>query len=150
MKRWRQVHPDLQLSTQQYGAVPVVSREAMMEALADAAAVLDMTGGGLYVMTKRHPTDTPNEMVTTGLLIQWQDRTDAKAAPESADPLPGLPEFDEIRVEAGTTAPQEETLPLEDAGLQEAAAAHADDVDDGLDPSTLEEEDVSSIPESVR
>ncbi len=140
-RRWRKVEADMEIHTQEYGLVPVVSREAALTAVADALAVIDFIGGSFSVACHRHPTDVPNERVTTGLMIEWKDRTDARDQPEPADLLPMA------------EAPQEETLPLEDAGLQEAAAATAatdDDNPDGLDPSTLEEEDVSEIPESVR
>jgi hypothetical protein len=69
--RRRQVYPD---------ASGVVTREALLEAMIDAATFLDFAGGVLSVVTQRQPTGLPGEMVTVGAIVEW--RHDARVEPK--------------------------------------------------------------------
>jgi hypothetical protein len=135
--RRRRVEPDLQLETQTHGPVPVVSREAVMEAVADAVAVQDMAGGIFSVLAMRHPTDMPNEMVTTSVVIEWRDRTDAKPQPEQAAPKP-----------EPVAAPIADPSSLVIEGIEDEPGPN--DNPDGFDYDALEDEDVAEQPEQVR
>jgi hypothetical protein len=73
VRRW-QVPPD---------ESGTMSREALIGAMIDAAALLDIAGGGLTVLVGRERTNLPGEMVMTGAVLEWRDRTDAKAQPEA-------------------------------------------------------------------
>jgi hypothetical protein len=130
-----------------------VSREALYQAFADAATLLDLAGGCLEVVVGRAPTNVPGEMVMTGALLCWKDRTDARPQAEVAQAIvPDHPErvakmdrvtetlmngeqeagaYDEIRVEAGSMVP-------EDGDLIDPA--------DGFDYTKLEAEDIENEP----
>lgn len=62
--------------------VAAVSQDALVKALYDAAIVLDREGGFISVSTGRAHTDLEGEMVTTGAVVEWKDRTDARPQPE--------------------------------------------------------------------
>lgn len=118
-RRW-QVHPD---------ETGIVSREALISAFIDAATMLDIAGGTLSVVTGRMPTGLPGEMVTTGAVFEWRDRTDAKPQPERS-----------VTIDP----------PVEQAGLFEST-----EPDDEPPPGVVvddfeEQEDVSAIPEHAR
>jgi hypothetical protein len=79
------------------GAVGAVSQNALAKAVLDGVVMLDRAGGVLSVTVARAPTGVPGERVTTGALIEWKDRTDARPQPESdgpplraQDPLPAV------------------------------------------------------------
>lgn len=62
----------------------VVSQDALIKAVYDAAIMLDRAGGVASVVVGRAPTGLDGEMVTTGAVVEWKDRTDARAQPEKA------------------------------------------------------------------
>lgn len=128
MQRTWQIHPD------QPGQM---SREALIGALIDGAALLDIAGGVLSVMVGRAPTDLPGEMVMTTAILEWRDRTDAKAQPERPSTVPT------------TTAETDEFLPASESIAAEAEADANDANPDGFDYSRLAEEDVEE-PELAR
>lgn len=135
MVRRRQVLPDTAVYTQTYGEIPVVSDEAWITAVVEAAQVQAFSGGVVTTLVHRHPTDLEGEMVTTHGVIEWKDRTDAKAQPEAhsvmAEPAP---EPEPVVEEPSDEEPQE---PLAESP-------------DGFDHSRLDEEDVAAIPEPLR
>lgn len=63
-RRWK-VRPD------EYG---VVSQDAFLKALIDGGIVMHRLGGVLMVVQGRAPTDLEGEMVTTEVIVTWQDR----------------------------------------------------------------------------
>jgi fused signal recognition particle receptor len=137
--RRRQVHPDQMLATQTYGEIPYVSYEALAEAMLQLASTLDLAGGYAAVVLDRHPTDVPSEMVTVGAVIEWKDRTtDARPAPERSVVSTPLPD----------PQPEPEPQPEPPTALQPVPELRPEP--DGLDPSTLDEEDMSSIEPTVR
>lgn len=145
VRRW-QVHPDIQVNTHEFGPVFAVSREALIEAVMDGVSLLDRSGGVLTVLVGRHPTDLPAEMLTTGAVCEWKDRSDARPQQEQ-----------QISVVAAPPQPQPEPSYEAKAGTDPVLEATeavvevtGDGISDGLDPTTLEEEDVSSVPETLR
>ena len=140
--RRRVLRPDTVLNTDSYGPIPVVSDDAFLGAVLQAAQVQILAGGYLSSAVQRHPTDAEHEMVTVGAVIEWRDRTDARPQPERAAPLP-----------AQTAAP--EPAPEPEPSMRDeddaAVAAELDDrINDGLDPASLEDEDLESIPAQLR
>lgn len=130
IRRWT-VQPDMEIPTA-FGPLPVVSRGQLVESMLDAASLLDRAGGGVSVVVGRERTGVEHEMVTTGAVFEWRDRTDAKPAPEPRQqvlPEPTLPEPPDP----------------EDDPTTFRAGEPVDDINDGLDPSMLEEEDESSL-----
>jgi hypothetical protein len=121
-----------------------VSREALIGALVDGATMLDLAGGVLEVVVGRAPTDVPGEMVMTGALLQWKDRTDAKPQPEATVAV--TPQPKPAPEPQPLTADEYDALGRQAAEERDeiAAAERPDDVDpaDGFDYSKLEEEDV--------
>jgi len=89
------------------------------------------------VVLMRHPTTLQGEMVTVGAVVEWKDRTDARAQPEVASP----PSVSEPAWQPEPTEPE----PVAYAEPQQSTAVAAP-VGDGLDGERLPEEDVSSIP----
>jgi hypothetical protein len=80
--RSRYVGPD-EVRRTPLGDIPVVSRQAQIDAACEAVIVADMSGGGFSVFYERAETGIDNERVTTALIVTWQDRGQAKAQPES-------------------------------------------------------------------
>jgi hypothetical protein len=80
--RSKVLQPDQQILTHN-GPVNVVSREAIREAFLDFEAVGDVAGGVISIVYVREPTGAPGEMVTTGVMLQWKDRTDARPQAEA-------------------------------------------------------------------
>lgn len=121
-----------------------VDRNAVVAAIMDGESILWRAGGVLTILPYRQPTDIPSEMVTTAVLIEWKDRTDAKPQPEVAQAPAAAPA-------PGRQLPADATL----NDVTEAAIANiaepigSDGVPDGLDPATLEEEDLSSVTGAV-
>jgi hypothetical protein len=101
----------------------VLSREQLIEALIDGAAILDIAGGVLSCVVGRAPTNLPGEMVMTGAVLEWKDRTDAKPQPEPAATV----------TEAPAAIPGQLTVEDELEATGEP---------DGFDYSKLEAEDV--------
>lgn len=156
MKRTWAVRPDTAMERQDGMVVPYVSREAMVEGYMDALSMHDRGGGIITVVAGRAATDLPGEMLTTHLVFEWRDRNEATVSPER--PSAVLPEpvngADPVLNGDGSTGwAHEDPTPAElEARLEgeaEARAASGGELD-GLDPSTLEEEDLSSVPESAR
>lgn len=133
MVRRRRLFPDATIETATYGPVDFVSDEAYLQAVLAAAQTQALAGGVLTVVVHRHPTDLPQEMVTTSAVIEWKDRTDAKSHPEpTTDPTPAV-------------------VPEEPVEVREPVAVGAvDDIGDGLDEATLPDEDLASVPETLR
>ena len=121
-RRW-QVQPD---------PTGILSREALIEALIDGAAILDIAGGTLSVVVGRTPTNLPGEMVMTGAILEWRDRTDAKPQPEVPAPIPGQTTLDEQLEAAPEPAPEPEP----------EVTLNGDAEPDGFDYSKLEAEDI--------
>lgn len=118
----------------------VVDRNEFVQALMDGEAMLHRAGGVLTVIVGRAPTELDGEMVTTGAIFEWKDRTDARAQPEpAADVLASTP------TPPAPAADPEAAAPADAPGVAEAAAA-----DDGLDEASLPEEDTSSIEPALR
>ena len=136
------------------GVILAVSIEAQINAVVDACVMSNRAGGGFSVWYDRYPTGLPGEMVTTGAIIEWRDRTDAKAAPERSNGTAQVVENSEPQTlsETGGVATGEIqfTVPPEDDPTQYKGGEYApDSIDDGLDPSTLAEEDDSAVEERV-
>jgi hypothetical protein len=81
LRKWG-VRPDHYVDTAE-GQLAAVSQDALVKALYDAAIILDRAGGVASVVVGRAPTGLPGEFVTTGAVVEWKDRTDAKAQPET-------------------------------------------------------------------
>lgn len=135
-RRWA-VHPDMQIETSE-GTIPFVSREALIDAVLDGVAHLDRSGGVLTVMVGRHRTDLEGEAVTTSAVVGWNAGPRAPARPEANVKLAGVESSPEP-VEPETVEPEAE--------VEEALVGA---IPDGLDESTLDDEDLSSIPENMR
>jgi hypothetical protein len=110
-------------------SIAVVSMEAQAQAVLDGLTAQNRLGGYLAIQSERAPTEVPGEMVTTFLLVTWQDRTDAKPQPEVQAPIPGQTTVDEQL--AAVEAPDPAAEP------------------DGFDYSKLEAEDVEE-PQTSR
>lgn len=65
--------------------VGVLSRQGQFDAIMDAINACDRLGGTIGVIYGRRPTGFPGEMVTTGIIVNWQDRTDAR--PQHEEPV---------------------------------------------------------------
>jgi len=177
IRRWH-VEPDIEVDTAD-GPVLAVSMDAIIQAAADACVMCNRAGGGFSMQFGRYPTGLPGEMVTTGAIVEWRDRTDAKEAPErqtgGAQRAQEMSEPDALARYAENASQPERQLvaepPAEDdvltAAQAKALAAEerarhddptqyrdgefvGDDIGDGLDPNTLPEEDDSEITEAVR
>jgi hypothetical protein len=139
VKRPWLVRPDTGMQLSDGTMIEFVSREALVEAFMDALAIIDRAGGVLSIVAGRVPTDVPGEMLTNGLMIEWKDRAHATASPERPTQVVAPP--------APDPDPTPEAL---EAQLEAELDAQRKAAPDGLDPSTLDEVDESSIPESVR
>lgn len=121
-----------------------VDREELIAALMDGEALLWRAGGVLTVLPRREPTGLPGEMVTTGVVIEWKDRTDAKPQPEqpgtAAAPVPAAP--------PPAPAPPEQ-LVRDTATGEEHPVVAVPGSPDGLDESALPEEDVAAVEGAV-
>lgn len=153
---WR-VHPDVQVPIDGEW-VDAVSRQSLVEGILDGVVMLDRSGGVLTVIVGRTPTELPGEMVTTGAIVQWKNRTDATPQPEQATTVPvhsaglfdrtepdtpvaDLPASDEVAESAQGLDPE--------VGM-EAYDPPAEPSPDGLDYDALPEEDLSDIPVHAR
>jgi hypothetical protein len=141
MKRPWLVRPDTGMQLSDGSMIEFVSREALVEAFMDALAIIDRAGGVLSIVAGRVPTDVPGEMLTNGLMIEWKDRAHATTSPER--PTQVVAQRSEAR-DAATLALDPDPTPQDLEARLEAEAP------DGLDPSTLDEVDESSIPEPAR
>lgn len=135
------LHPDEEIATYN-GPLEVVSREALEQSLLDAAALLDHVGGIVSVLVDRQPTGFPQEMKTVRVVLEWKDRTDARAQPETPQNIPApvvldAEDPDHRQPPEEWEPPQEETLP----GLE-------DESPDGFVP--LAEEDLSALEPAER
>jgi len=154
IRRWH-VEPDMEVQTAD-GDVLAISREALIMAAADACVMADRAGGGFSMWFDRFPTGLPGEMVTTGAIVEWRDRTDAKAAPERQSGQPQRVDLSEsISALEPDTGPEfsppmeRHEPPPEDDPTQYKGGELRDDIGDGLDPNTLEEEDESALEEEA-
>jgi hypothetical protein len=132
MQRRRALEPDTIIETRTYGEVAIVSDRVFLETAMAFAQLQTIAGGVVTQIVDRHPTDVPQEMVTTFAVFEWKDRTDAKAQPEA---------------QTGVAMPAalDDPTPGE---LEEALEAEAEP--DGLDPESLAEEDMDAIPAGQR
>jgi hypothetical protein len=80
--RRREVQPDEVLTLRGGKQIAVVSEGALYAHVARVVQFLDFAGGTVNITVLREPTDLPNEMVTIGAVVEWKDRTDARAQPE--------------------------------------------------------------------
>lgn len=143
IRSW-QAQPSHQLELE--GKVwPVVTQEDLIKALLDGAILLDRAGGCLTVVLQRKATPMPNEMVTVAAVVQWADRTNAKAQPETQgievvapDPVSDVPFEDELEV----------LEPDEAAKLAVAMAAEAEAAENGSEPE--QDVDETDVPEHLR
>lgn len=148
VRRWR-VSPDVQVPINGEW-VDMVSREALVQGVLDGVAMLDRSGGVLTVIVGRQPTELEGEMVTTGAIVEWKNRTDAAPQPEQSSSVPvhGAGLF------ASTEPTPEQEIAEQLAGeteiVVEPATAPAEESPDGLDYSTLPDEDLSDIPVHAR
>lgn len=120
------------------GEIPCVSRERMVEAYMDGEAMQAITGGIIEIRVARQRTDVPGEAVTTHGVLAWYE-SDAARIEEAEQHV--VEQLDEETLDAPEPA---------DEDLAAAVEATVADSPDGFDTSQLEEEDVSSLPESVR
>jgi hypothetical protein len=131
----------------------VLSREALIAALVDAATMLDIAGGCLEVVVGRAATDVPGEMVMTGAMLCWKDRTDAKPQREPEVQVTPAPEpirlTDEAREAIVAVAPTPEEGELEVAQFEREANENVDP-DDGFRYDQMPEEDIEDAPQAVR
>lgn len=81
MIRRRQVYPD---------ATGVVTREALLEAMIDAATFLDFAGGVLSVVTQRQSTGLPGEMVTVHAIVEWRHDARVEPKPQQFEQAPSI------------------------------------------------------------
>jgi hypothetical protein len=129
-----------------------VSREALYQAFADAATLLDLAGGCLEVVVGRAPTNVPGEMVMTGALLCWKDRTDAKPQAEVAQAVVPAPpvEFEPPKVVNTETGEEFQVTATPGVGMSYPLEPPEDDplIDpaDGFDYTKLEAEDVENEP----
>jgi len=71
------VGPDQVKVTRSGEEIGVVSREAQIQAIVEAAVMADHRGGVVLVLYGRKRTGFPDEAVTTELVVTWQDRAQA-------------------------------------------------------------------------
>jgi hypothetical protein len=128
-----------------------VSREALYQAFADAATLLDLAGGCLEVVVGRAPTNVPGEMVMTGALLCWKDRTDAKPQAEVAQAVVPAPpvEFEPPKVVNTETGEEFQVTATPGVGMSyplEQPDGDLIDPADGFDYAKLEAEDIENEP----
>lgn len=134
-RRWR-VWPDGEAVIGDE-VVPVVSRQAMVEAIMDGESFLARSGGVLTVMVGRKRTAFEGEAVTTGAVVEWKPSARAvqpDPEPES-DVLPQTEPPENDRVVDGQTGEEFHVEAVEQPSAEP----------DGFDTSRLEEEDVSAL-----
>lgn len=90
--RTRAVRPDAVLETP-LGAIPYVSDAAFYQAVADAAATVQLAGGEFRVVVQRAPTEFANESVTVAALIEWKGGSRDRVQPEAH--ITAEPQIDE-------------------------------------------------------
>ena len=83
-QRARAVYPDQAYQLPDGRTIGIVSEEALIEAVVRATQAAYLMGGIVQLVQERAKTGVPNEMVTVGAMVLWQDRTDAKPQPEPA------------------------------------------------------------------
>lgn len=145
-----------------------VSREAHAQAFMDLESQMWFSGGVGSIVVNRVPTNIEGEMVTAFGVLEWKDRTDAKAQPETgtqvADVAPPeqAPPAQQQAADALVALSEQIGMPPEQ--IVAALAAHAagengnpvtapEAVAAAVNPDGARdepEEDVSSIPENLR
>lgn len=95
------------------GVIAAVSQHALAKAVVDGVVMLDRAGGVLSVTVSRAPTGVPGERVTTGAMVEWKDRTDARPQPENDGP-PILHAVDEPPAPGEESAVAEQPLIAEE------------------------------------
>jgi hypothetical protein len=142
IRRWH-VEPDMEAQTQD-GLVLAVSRDALIMAAVDAVTMADRAGGGFQMWLERYPTGLPGEMITTGAVVEWRHRTDAR--PENEQQTRQVPQTVEPPpTEMGYDPPPEQDDPTQFRDGEFVG----DDINDGIDPNALPEEDDSEVGEPV-
>lgn len=97
--------------------VPVVSRQAIVDAAVEAIIALDLTGGYISIAVGRRDTGFPNEKVTHEAVVTFQDRGAAAPQPEEIIDFSGAIVIDEGREEA----PQEMAADEPESGAADEA-----------------------------
>jgi hypothetical protein len=139
--RRRAISPDAVLETETYGPIPYVTDQAFLEAGLAALQTQALVGGVVTSIVDRHPTDLPEESVTVRAILEWKNRTDARPQSEPAAETNRASVVESLEEEAEVVSEVSDDQMELDAPLVE---------EDGLDRSTLEEEDLSSIPAEMR
>ena len=145
IRRWH-VEPDMEAQTQD-GIVLAVSRDALIMAAVDAVTMADRAGGGFQMWLERYPTGLPGEMLTTGAVVEWRHRTDAR--PEAEQQTRQQPQVVDPQGEIMERYATKEPPPEDDPTQYRDGEFVGDDINDGLDPNALPEEDDSEIAERV-
>jgi hypothetical protein len=139
--RRRAISPNAVLETETYGPIPYVTDQAFLEAVLAGAQTVALGGGVLSVVVDRHPTDLDSESVTVRAVVEWRSQTRTNPSRE--------PVAEPHRASVVETLEEEgEVLPAVSDDQMELDAPLVEE--DGLDRSTLEEEDLSSIPAEMR
>ena len=108
-----------------------VARQDVLEAIEDAEAVQWRMGGHVLIAHQRVRADEllvdglPGEAFTTAVVVQWRNRTDARANPEQTVPLGTQPEEPQEAPEEAAQAPPAPD-PAPDPSAPRAAAQEAD------------------------
>jgi hypothetical protein len=137
-----------------------LSREGLIAALVDAATMLDIAGGCLEVVVGRAPTDVPGEMVMTGAMLCWRDKTDGKPQREASVQVTPEPEPQRLETEMREALADGDEGEIERVGEEigktwggsgdtEPADAKVDP-DDGFNYGAMPDEDVEDAPVAAR
>jgi hypothetical protein len=146
-QRARAVRPDQAFEKEDGQVIGVVSLELMIEEVVRAVTTQDFSGGVLQIVVNRHPTGVPNEMVTVGALIQWQDRTDAKPQPEPAAPAQTIEP--EVQEEIGGTKPGLRSATQEVRRPRWTYDPEPDELERQLEQEAREEHDDVPLPQEA-
>jgi hypothetical protein len=125
-----------------------LSREGLIAALVDAATMLDIAGGCLEVVVGRAPTDVPGEMVMTGAMLCWRDKTDGK--PQREPSVRVTPEPDPGEVVPIHVSPEETLAEAVERVEEEVDDGSNVDPDDGFNYTAMPDEDVEDAPVAAR
>jgi hypothetical protein len=106
-----------------------VSPQALQQAVLEGVVMMERAGGVLCVTSNRAATGIPNERVTTAAMVEWKDRTDARAQPES--------DAEVIELHAGE-------------GVEEAVLRAVDAVDAEPEEASPVEVDEADVPVHLR
>lgn len=177
--RRRELHPDTVIETRGGRQIAVVSESQYLEQLVDLGRFQMFAGGVIQSVIFRAPTDLDGEMVTVGGVLEWKDRTDAKAQPEPAATSQGAlsvtgsgqvdvggnltpEEIERLGHELGLTEEEQGMDPTEEIptivheedpsprAAEPAPPASGEGIEDGLEAIDPDAVDESEIPEHAR